>query len=138
MERTGARFGLNMLSAVNAQGLFRFMIHEGRVNAGVFADFLDKLVEGMERRIILVVDQHSIHRAKVVQDKLEALDGRMEIVFLPAYSPQLNPDEGVWARVKQEIGKQIVLTKADLMTKNLSVNNIYHQRDLPEGDDPGG
>lgn len=117
IERTGARFGLNMLSAVNAQGQLRFMIHEGSVNAEVFAAFLDKLVEGMTRKIILVVDQHKIHSAKLVQDKVAALAGRLEIVFLPAYSPQLNPDEGVWARVKQEVGKQIVLTKADLLKK---------------------
>ncbi len=98
VKRTGARYSLNRLSAVNAAGHFRFMVHEGRVNAGVFAEFLDRLVEGMDRKLILVVDGHSIHRAKVVQAKLEALQGRLELVFLPSYSPQLNPDEGVWAR----------------------------------------
>lgn len=130
VERTGARFGLNMLSALNAQGLFRFMIHEGRVNAEVFANFLDRLVEGMERKIILVVDQHSIHRAKLIQDKIAAFDGRLEIVFLPAYSPQLNPDEGVWARVKREVGKQIVLTKEDLA--NQAHSALENLRQMPE------
>ncbi|EAR22282.1 hypothetical protein [Nitrococcus mobilis] len=31
--------------------------------------------------------------------------------------PTLNPDEGVWARVKQEVGKQIVLSKNDLLER---------------------
>lgn len=117
IARTGARFGLNMISAVNAQGLFRFMLHEGTANAEVFASFLDRLVEGMERKIILVLDQHRIHRAKVVTEKVRELDGRIEIVLLPPYAPQLNPDEGVWARVKQAVGKQIVLSKDELLRK---------------------
>jgi transposase len=50
-------------------------------------------------------------------EKIAMLNGRLEIVFLPAYSPQLNPDEGVWARVKREVGEQIVLTKDDLLKK---------------------
>lgn len=130
VERTGARFGLNMISAVSAQGLFCFMIHEGRVNAEVFATFLDRLVEGMDRKIILVLDQHRIHRAKLVTEKVLALAGRLEIVFLPAYSPQLNPDEGVWARVKQEVGKQVILTKKDLIQKTTAA--LEKLKSMPE------
>lgn len=117
VQRTGARYSLNMLSAVNARGHFRFMVHEGRVNAAVFAQFLERLVEGVQRKIILVVDGCSIHGAKLVQRKLIELKGQVELVFLPPYAPQLNPDEGVWARVKQEVGKQIVLSKNDLLQR---------------------
>ena len=117
VERTGARFRLNMLSAVNAAGHFRFMVNEGSVNGAIFAEFLERLVEGMDRKIILVVDGCSIHRGKVVQEKLKELGDQVELVFLPPYSPQLNPDEGVWARVKQEVGKQVILTKQDLIQK---------------------
>lgn len=85
------------------------MVHEGRVDATVFAQFLERLVEGMERKIILVVDGHGIHRAKLVQHKLIELEGQVELVFMPPYSPQLNPDEGVWARVRQEVGKPALL-----------------------------
>ncbi|NTV47480.1 MAG: IS630 family transposase [Chlorobiales bacterium] len=58
VKATGARFSLNMLSAVNAQGHFRFMIVDGRVNAGVFRDFLKRLVTDMDRNIFLIVDGH--------------------------------------------------------------------------------
>ena len=57
----------------------------------------------------------------MVQEKLEELVGQVELVFLPPYSPQLNPDEGVWARVKQEVGKQVILTKQDLIQKAVAV-----------------
>jgi transposase len=117
VKRAGTRFSVNMLSAINAGGHFRFMLHEGRVTGEVFACFLQRLVEGMTRKILLVVDNVSIHRAKEVRKRLTPLADRLELVFLPPYSPQLNPDEGVWARVKQEVGKQTVLTKEDLISK---------------------
>ena len=44
VRSTGARFSLNMLSAVTAQGALRFMIHEGTVNAAVFIDFCKRLL----------------------------------------------------------------------------------------------
>jgi hypothetical protein len=42
VEVTGARFSVNVLSAVNAQSGFRFMTAEGRVNASVFREFLKR------------------------------------------------------------------------------------------------
>ena len=44
VKATGARFSLNMLSAVSAQGALRFMVHEGTVNAAVFIDFCKRLL----------------------------------------------------------------------------------------------
>src|SRR4249920_2459228 len=58
VKATGTRYGLNMLSAVNALGHFRFMTVEGRVNASVFREFLKRLIAGMERKIFLIVDGH--------------------------------------------------------------------------------
>lgn len=51
VEATGARFSLNMLSAVNAQGRFRFMTVDGPVNATVFREFLKRLIAGMSRKV---------------------------------------------------------------------------------------
>ncbi|WP_169315406.1 IS630 family transposase, partial [Verminephrobacter aporrectodeae] len=60
---TGARYGLNMLSAVSKQGHLRFMTVEGSVNAKVFRLFLQRLIAGMDRKIFLVVDGHPAHKA---------------------------------------------------------------------------
>ena len=40
VSSTGARFGLNMISAVSAQGEFRFMVVKGRVKAAQFIEFI--------------------------------------------------------------------------------------------------
>ena len=63
----GARFGLNLISAVNGQGLFWFMGVEGRVNAGVFILFLKRLLVKADRMIFLIVDGHPTHKAAKVR-----------------------------------------------------------------------
>jgi transposase len=120
VEATGARFSLNMLSAVSAQGQFRFMVHEGTATAQTFCTFLRRLAEGSEHKIFLIVDGHRIHRAKKVQTLLERLKGKITLFFLPPYSPQLNPDELVWGQVKQRVGKQPIKSKDDLKARVLA------------------
>ena len=107
----GARFGFNMLSAVNALGHFRFMTHEGTVTASVFRDFLKRLITGMERKIFLIVDGHPTHKAKLVKKFLADNSDRIELFFLPPYSPELNPDELVWNNVKARVAKMAIMTK---------------------------
>lgn len=116
VKATGARFSLNMLSAVNALGHFRFMTVEGRVNAPVFRDFLKRLITGMERKVFLIVDGHPTHKAKLVRQFVEDNADRIELFFLPPYSPELNPDELAWAHVKTKIAKATTQTKTGLKT----------------------
>jgi hypothetical protein len=45
---------------------------------------------------------HPAHRAKIVTQFVASTDGRLRLFVLPAYSPQLNPDERVWNTVKHD------------------------------------
>lgn len=117
VSATGSRFSCNMISAVNALGHFRFMTVEGTVNATVFREFLRRLITGMDRKIHLVVDGHPSHRAKWVKEFVEQNADRIELHFLPPYSPQLNPDELVWAHIKSKVAKATVTGKEDLKLK---------------------
>jgi transposase len=130
VRATGRRFGLNMLSAVSGRGDFRFMVHEGSVNAEVFVEFLARLVEGQDKPIYLVVDGHPIHKAKRVRDYVETLDGRLKLVFLPPYSPELNPDEQVWGYIKPKIAKQIPQSMEEL--KACAQDALSGLQKLPE------
>ena len=56
VEVTGRRFSLNMISAVSPRGEFRFMLHDGSVNADVFREFLKRLMMGAKQPVFLVVD----------------------------------------------------------------------------------
>lgn len=103
---TGQRKSIQMLSAIATDGQLHFMLHEGTVNAEVFCSFLRQLMLGAKKPILLVVDGHSIHRAGIVGEYVKSTNGKLELHFLPPYSPQLNPDEQVWKNVKERVAKQ--------------------------------
>ena len=112
---TGARFGLNMISAVSAQGEFRFMVVKGRVKAAQFIQFIKRLLQGVPQRVFLIVDGHPVHKAKMVSRFIETVKDRFQIFRLPPYSPELNPDERVWNDLKNNaVGKQAITTPQQL------------------------
>lgn len=118
VHNTGARYSINMLSAVTAQGLLRFTVHEGTVNAEIFIDFCTRLLHDASGPVYLIVDGHPAHRARATTEFVASTDGRLRLFFLPGYSPELNPDEWVWKNVKHDrLGKTGVTSKHDLKTK---------------------
>ena len=121
VKATGARFSLNMLSAVSAQGALRFMVHEGTVNATVFIDFCRRLLRDHPGPVYLVVDGHPAHRARATTEFVASTQSRLRLFLLPGYSPELNPDEWVWKNVKHDrTGKTTVTSKDDLKATVIS------------------
>lgn len=109
VRTTGARFKMNMISAVSAKGELRFMLTEKGLTAPIFIDFLKRLIQGYNRPIFLVLDGHPVHHSKKVKDFVESTNGNLELHFLPGYSPELNPDESVWGYIKyQSVGRQVI------------------------------
>lgn len=129
VQVTGKHFSLNMISAVSAQGEFRFMVHEGAVTATVFREFLSRLMLGASDPVFLVLDGHPVHKAKLVQDFVKAQKGRLKLFYLPPYSPHLNPDEQVWAHVKRSVSRRLVLSKDEV--KRLAIGALRRIRKLP-------
>lgn len=117
VKATGRRFSMNMLSAVNALGHFRFMVVEGGVNGAVFCEFLKRLITGIDRKIFLIVDGHPAHKAKPVSQFVAKHADRIELFFLPSYSPQLNPDEITWAHVKRKVARATVQSREEMKEK---------------------
>ncbi len=97
---SGQRQSLNVISAVNARGEFWAATYTGKLNAEAFVAFLENFMKGRGGKIFLVIDGHPAHKAKLVNNYVGSLDGRLELHSLPAYSPELNPDEFVWGHMK--------------------------------------
>ncbi|WP_409523339.1 IS630 family transposase [Nitrincola sp. MINF-07-Sa-05] len=89
------RVSLNMISAITNQGTVRFMLYESTMTAKVLKKFLRALIESTPGKVFLILDNLRVHHAKVVKRWLErkAVKRYLEVFFLPAYSPELNPDE---------------------------------------------
>jgi transposase len=115
---TGKRVSCNMISAVSARGDLRFMVRKGSVGAAAFIEFLKRLLRGAKRPIFLIVDGHPSHRAKMTKRFVESLGGKLQLFFLPGYSPDLNPDELVWRQVKHhDLGRQLLQRAEDLIAR---------------------
>lgn len=79
-----------------------FRLHPGRTVGNVqVAAFLRQLSRHLRGRVVVVWDNAGQHRGKALRAFLEAHE-RFEIVPLPPYCPELNPDENVWAWVKSK------------------------------------
>jgi transposase len=106
VHTTGARFRLNMMSAISAKGALRFALLAGTLTAAGFIDFLKRLLHDAERTgtgpVFCIVDNHPAHRAKAVDRYVDSTHGALRLYRLPAYSSQLNPDEWVWKNVKHD------------------------------------
>jgi transposase len=112
VESTGARFSLSLISAVSARGNMRFMIKEGGVNSRVFIGFLKRLLVGARKKIFLILDRGPAHVSKMTKAFVETLKGKLQIFYLPPYSPDLNPDELVWNHLKNHtVGKMATTDK---------------------------
>ena len=126
---TGARHSLSLISAITSKGHMRFMIKEkGGVNADVFIEFLKRLLVGSTKPIFLVVDRGPAHRAKKTKAFVETLGGKLELFFLPPYSPDRNPDELVWKHLKADtVGRMTVTDKVGFKHKVVSsMRSLQH------------
>ena len=77
-----------------------------------------------------MVDGHPIHKAKLVKEFVASTEGRLELCYLPPYSPQLNPDEQVWKNVKERVAKQFPRDKYDM--RKMLREALERLKQLPE------
>jgi len=104
---TGHRFRCNMISSITNRGRLRFMVFQKRFNTPVFLEFLRRLVRQVGRKVFFIVDRHPVHESRKVQKWLMIHKKDIEMFFLPAFSPELNPDEMLNQDVKANaVGRQ--------------------------------
>ena len=87
------RTSINLISAITNQGTVRFMVYEGTMNSQMMITFLKRLIKDATRKIFLILDNLRVHHSKPVKEWLQDHNGKIEIFYLPSYSPELNPDE---------------------------------------------
>lgn len=84
---------INLISAISNQGTMRFMLYRENLTADVLIRFMQRLIQDMGRKVFLILDNLRVHHSTAVQAWLEKNRDKIEVFFLPSYSPELNPDE---------------------------------------------
>jgi transposase len=93
MEVPGPHIRVNQISAISNEGTVRFMTYQGSFNAAVFLTFLARLIAGASRKVLLIVDRLRAHKTPEVEAWVAAHREQVEVFYLPAYAPELNPVE---------------------------------------------
>ena len=125
VKDSGGRFGLSVISGVTPRGDMRFSFIEGTMNSTRFIQFLKQLRGDAGKPVIVIIDNARYHHSKETQAFIAAQEGSdqgtITLVFLPAYSPELNPDEQVWNHMKARLGKLPIASKEAMKRSVLSI-----------------
>ena len=91
---------LTVLGAMSTDGMLATMMVEAATDAEIFLAFLDHfLCPRLKPGQIVVMDNLSSHKVPGVRERIEAVGA--ECLYLPPYSPDLNPIEKAWSKLKE-------------------------------------
>jgi transposase len=98
---------ISMVCASSPEGVVKFSFKEGGFNWQSFKEFLEFLIKDQAdgKKIFMIVDNASIHNATAIHDWLELPEIRqkIEIFYIPPYSPDCNPQELINNSLKTKI-----------------------------------
>jgi len=132
VKTSGQRQSINAISALSNKGGFWYHVFEGKFNAEKCIDCFKSFRKGRCHPVVLIIDGHPVHKSKRVNDYIESLDGAIELVFLPPYAPDLNPDELVWNQMRNIGTSKKPLKKGESLKNRaiLDLENIKQNKRL--------
>jgi transposase len=96
-----SRDHLSAISAISPEGKLYFPCQSHALDSGDVVAFLEHLLREVPGRLVLIWDGSPIHRSHTLKEFLaKGAAQRIHLERLPAYAPELNPDEGLWQQLK--------------------------------------
>jgi transposase len=93
----------NMISAITNKGSVRFMVFDDKMTQKRLIEFMRRLVADSPRKVFLILDNLRVHHGKLVRGWLDKNRDKIEVFYLPPYSPELNPDEYLNNALKTDV-----------------------------------
>jgi len=106
---------VNLLACMSLEGVIApWIVEGGTINTAVFSYYLEHILcPHLNPGQILILDNYPVHKALIVRELLEKQDCRL--MFLPTFSPDLNPIEMLFAKLKSKL-KQISAAALDTLS----------------------
>ena len=102
VKTSGKRKGYKVCGLIDYfTGRFFYQGHEGRLNSESYSTFLTRVLEQTTQHIILIQDGASSHTSAATQACVAHHSGRLQVFQLPGYSPDYNPIEKLWKKIKK-------------------------------------
>lgn len=100
----GKNAGVKLIGVLNYESGHVYCEEHERYDAKVFLEFLQEVTKIYpDGKIVMILDNARIHHANLLQPFLDQMKDRIELMFLPPYSPELNLIEGLWGWVKSSV-----------------------------------
>ena len=107
-----------ILSSVRANGDMVPIVFEGSLNGDIFREYIAQcLAPQIKKGDIVIMDNLSSHKVKGVIDSIIAAEAK--VIYLPPYSPDLNPIEMMWSKMKAYLRKVKARTK-DMLQEEIA------------------
>lgn len=107
---------LSVMSGITASGRLYTLVRRRALTSRDSVGFLRHVSRCVGRKLLVVWDGSPIHRREVDKFMADGGDEHIHLERLPAYAPDLNPDEGVWQHLK------------NVELRNVSCKNLDHLR----------
>jgi len=117
VRANAARQSLSVISTVTNKGQMRWKVFSGALNAKILIHFLERLTRQQKKKIFLILDNLRVHHSKLLREWLEANAKKIEVSYLPSYSPELNPDELLNADLKHRVTSAALARNKIALTK---------------------
>ena len=125
LKHPARKFKINVISAITPTGKALFALYEESINTDRFIDFLQKVIDSSTQKVYLVLDNLRVHHAKIVTRWAEEHSDQIALRFLPAYSPEYNPDEYLNQDFKRNAHKNGI-PKNEKELKSSTQNYLEH------------
>lgn len=115
---------LTILGAMSLGGMVATMTIEAATDTDIFLAYLDRvLCPALRKGDVVVMDNLNSHKVEDVRSRIQAAGA--DLLYLPPYSPDLNPIEKAWSKIKQILRSAKARTSEDLYQAiRLALHNL--------------
>ena len=102
LKISGLRYSRQSLIALsNSTTIFEPIIYEDTADTNLIYTYFKQTLPKLPLNSVVVMDNASYHKSAVIKELFE--ENNVELMYLPPYSPDLNPIEKIWGNIKKEL-----------------------------------
>lgn len=119
---------MNQISTVTNEGAVRFMTYKGTMNDELFLTFLGRLLRTTTKKVLLITDHLRAHDDDTVHNWEDAHKDRIELFYLPKYSPEMNPTEYLNNDMKETVNASGLPDNKETLRSRMQtfMRKLYH------------
>jgi transposase len=133
VKTTGKRKGHKVFGAIDFfSGRFFYQGREERFNSERYQDFLRQIFSQTSKHLILIQDGAKYHTSKATRAFFETHRERLSVFQLPSYSPDYNPIEFLWKKMKQRTTHNQYFPQFEALASSVENALAYFARQVEE------